>query len=167
MKLMLLGEAPNEATCGIPRLWLRPDDSGIQHAANRLRDFAGWTTRQYLRVFPVRDNLLHEAPPRASTAGYTFPMAQARAQVPRVFDKVEAEGVDGVLILGVRLSRCFQWCEPPVAFEWTEVHHDDRSFRAVHVPHPSGMNRWWNDETNRRKAHEFLTGLAGSSSGSA
>jgi hypothetical protein len=31
---------------------------------------------------------------------------------------------------------------------------------VVLVPHPSGMNRWWNDPKNRAKAARFFRGLA-------
>jgi uracil-DNA glycosylase len=63
----------------------------------------------------------------------------------------------GVLILlGMRVARAFR-IEDPVALEWyidpSHVHP------MVVFPHPSGLNRWWNDPEKTEDARKLLQGI--------
>lgn len=177
---LLLGEAPNDATADRPELWLRPDRSGINHSANRLLRFSGMQLTQFLRTFE-RDNILHHAPDREGK-GYGFPLDQARPEVPARLRRFIDEELLGVLVLGRRAANCMSWwehdedCNPTAKvpasrvrpFEWHYVSSWTRrqscpmmspTAPAVMVPHPSGINQWWNDEANRAAALEFFQSL--------
>jgi hypothetical protein len=41
-------------------------------------------------------------------------------------------------------------------FEWTRTERHCLPCRIAVIPHPSGCNRWWNYESNRLLAQEFL-----------
>lgn len=164
---LLLGEAPNAATEGLPRLWLRPDDSGIRHSANRLLEFTGYDWETYMRTF-TRDNLVHRLPRRLGK-GRNFPIATARREVPRVF--AEHELCHGFLMLGKRVANAFTWYSmgdvlAPIprskieylTWNWV-VDSQGRRKPAIVIPHPSGLNHWWNDEGNRERAREFFRSL--------
>lgn len=180
MSFLLVGEAPNDATCGRPELWLLPDNSGVPHSANALREHAGFSHREYREVFARRDNVLHRAPPRSNSGkGYTFPVAPARAGAAALLERyrsfVFVEKVRGLVILGKRAAGAFAWHEgllgvrlpePPPFFDWACLGEHDKAgverfgwTRAVVVPHPSGFNRWWNEQANRDRARAFFSSL--------
>jgi hypothetical protein len=48
------------------------------------------------------------------------------------------------VLLGRRVAAAFGLASAPY-LEWTEA----RGRTWVVMPHPSGVNRWWNDEENR------------------
>lgn len=176
LPILLLGEAPNEATAGRPRAWLLPDRSRARHAANNLLRHSGWSLTDYLRVFQRRDNLVHECPPRAEK-GYTWHAQEGRRNVPRIIRKHGLLGEDRVsrmVILGRRVASCFEWegfhTGAPMAkskvplLEWHVVRapHLDRAgdfIEAAILPHPSGVNTWWNLPENREAARAFLAEL--------
>lgn len=170
---LLVGEAPNAATEHRPELWLLPDDSGVSHAANRLREFSGYSHRTYRGLFE-RDNLLHALPPRQAK-GRAFPVDLARAQSARVVRRA-AEKHQAIVVLGRRAARAFQWyfrypegriravTEPmPLQFglvaEWDTAGFLGGAVRGAMVPHPSAVNRWWNEARNRDAARRFFDAL--------
>lgn len=169
-KIYLLGEAPNEKTDGHPKLWLRPDSSGIAHTANLLLARSGLRREQYLEMFE-RDCLLHYYPGRDGR-GAKFPLIAAREVSVDAIRKAERH--PSAVVLGRRLSRAFSWMDGvsgksvPLEhlqfFRWylAAPHGVDvwsRSVPAAIVPHPSGVNRWWNDPKNQRRAKRFFTSL--------
>lgn len=176
MRVLLLGEAPNEATAGRPRAWLLPDGSGACHSANNLLRHSGWSIMDYLRVFQVRDNLIHECPARAEK-GYTWHVRQGRARAPLLIRKHgllapdRRDKVDRVVILGRRVARCFEWegfhTGAPLAharvplLEWHVIRADRVGdyLTAAILPHPSGINTWWHIPENREAARAFLDKL--------
>lgn len=97
-------------------------------------------------------NLLHTwpGPDRDSGKGSAFPLrhAQARARRFRV-----AKNVDTVLVLGKRVARAFG-----LEVGYFEFVERNGRLWAV-IPHPSGVNHWWNDVGNRVRAMEFLEEL--------
>ncbi len=148
MRVLLLGEAPNEA--GRSRAWLLPD---------RLGDL-GWSIMDYLRVFQVRDN---------------FIVRQGHARAPLLIHKHgllapdRRDKVDRVVILGRRVARCFEWegfhTGAPLAharvplLEWHVIRADRVGdyLTAAILPHPSGI--WWHMPENREAARAFLDKL--------
>ena len=60
-----------------------------------------------------------------------------------------------VLFVGKRVAKAFDFEED--YFVWRT--HWGGGFRCAIFPHPSGLNRWWNDTRNRRRAAEFLEGI--------
>lgn len=47
---------------------------------------------------------------------------------------------------------------PTISFEWFETVLFDRKIRAGMIPHPSGLNRFYNDVDNRILAADFFKG---------
>jgi len=45
---------------------------------------------------------------------------------------------------------------PPISFEWFETDLYGRRIRAAMIPHPSGLNRFYNDVDNRITAADFF-----------
>lgn len=172
-KYLLLGESPNPATDGRPELWLLPDNTGVRHSANLLLERCGLTLEQYLGLF-ARDNVLHQVPPPDKRGGFSFPLDQARQQAGRVMDLASEHA--GMVVLGRRASRVFHWYRPSATAGRRHVARDhlayfnwymasasgdpmDSSVRATVVPHPSGINRWWNRSDHRFEAERFFKGL--------
>lgn len=60
-----------------------------------------------------------------------------------------------VLLLGKRVGAAA--AARPVYLEWERRGR----YRLAIVPHPSGINRWWNDESNRTEAERFFRALRG------
>lgn len=179
---LLVGEAPNEATSDQPHLWLRPDGSGIPHAANRLLEHLGpgWDLERYMRTFD-RTNVLTSWPGRSPNGGAAFPLAEARRGAERlVRDRLVRDG-EGcpwvvVVVLGKRAAMAFRWGEvvydhsgigtggrgrAPKSTAWvpdflqTAVIWCSSFPLAVVCPHPSGLNRWWNDPANVERFREL------------
>ena len=163
-KVLLLGESPAAGTEHDPESWLAP---GSSPSADRLLKFTGYDEETYLDTFD-RDNLLHHLPKR-SGKGRSFPLSSAKRQVERMF--VERWGLTHrVVMLGRRVATAFDWslegkwyskvphCELEY-LKWYRIAHRYRIIWSAVVPHPSGVNRWWNDANNRRRARKFFREL--------
>ena len=164
-KVLLLGESPAAGTQHDPESWLAPGSSA---SADRLLKFTGYSEDEYLDTF-TRDNLLHHLPKR-SGKGRSFPLSRAKRQVERIFRKRWWPN-QHIVMLGRRVATAFEW------YRWDKVvgpiKHSDLEYlkwyrvmnrwggtiRAAVVPHPSGVNRWWNDANNRRRARKFFREL--------
>lgn len=164
--ILLLGESPNRATVGRPHLWLLPDSSGKPHSANRLLGYTGWSTSEYLSLVG-RDNLLHHHP-GGSGKGANWDAAGARERVPVVLDSLFKKK-QILLILGWRVAMSFNWyndvfhrvCKSKLSYlYWEYVGEKGKVMvpTAV-VPHPSGINQWWNSKENRDQALRFFSTL--------
>lgn len=79
-------------------------------------------------------NLLRRWPGRTDRKGSRFPLAAAAAAAGRL----ELDGP--TVLVGKRVARAFRLGSAGF-FEATEV----RGRPAMVVPHPSGVNLWWND----------------------
>jgi uracil-DNA glycosylase len=90
--------------------------------------------------------------------GDAFPMPDARGNAERM-----APVLDGrtVVLVGRRVAEAFGcrlgW------FEWGDDHFAARGgtvrIRYATIPHPSGRNRFWNDQENTQAARRFMTEL--------
>lgn len=98
-------------------------------------------------------NLLDRWPGSAGR-GARFPRRAAEDGRGRVL--AACQGVPVVLFAGRRVARVFGLARAPY-FRFVRLADGGR--RAV-VPHPSGVNRWWNDPANVRRARRFLGRLA-------
>lgn len=58
-----------------------------------------------------------------------------------------------VVFAGLAVARAFGFAKPPVGFA------PHRGGLCVVIPHPSGVNLWWNDPTNRALAADVLRSL--------
>lgn len=144
MKILLVGMAPNLATGSRPDMWLLPDDSGIRHSANRLLWYAGYSYGQYMSTFD-RTNLIRHP------VAEKWPAAEAREAARSMVPLLRGQKV---ILLGRRVAAAFGLSDAPL-LEW--VWGDEAcSFRSATVPHPSGLNRWWNEGANRTSALRFF-----------
>lgn len=137
MSVLLIGEAP--APRGNRRAFDGP-------SGDRLAQVMGMGRDELLGRVRAR-NLLRRWP-GASGKGSAFPVADARAAARRA--RLDA---DVVLLAGLRVAGAFG--ARAGFFEWFEL----RGRRAAVIPHPSGVNRWWNDAANRERARAFLRGV--------
>jgi hypothetical protein len=103
-------------------------------------------------VFELR-NVFDRWPGAFDGKGDRFPMARARerAQVLR-----EALRGRRVVFVGKAVAKAFGVSGDVLC--WRRAGHLGFEFSVV--PHPSGINTWWNDEDNRRAASHFFRGLA-------
>jgi hypothetical protein len=95
-------------------------------------------------------NLL-DAWPGPAGKGSAFPLAEARAAA----DLLDLGG-RRVILCGWRVAAALDF-RAPAYLRW----RDHRGARMAVLPHPSGVNRWWNDPGNRRRARRFLRRWAG------
>lgn len=141
MKPLIVGEAPskNEVT-------ERPIEGRI---GRRLAALAGLTLEEFLAHFD-RVNLLHE---RQDTAehGFQFDRFAATKAARELGMTFQHDQV--ILLLGKRVAD---------AFGMVDIKHfESRSFYSICgtifvMPHPSGVNRWWNKLCNKREAETFM-----------
>jgi len=59
--------------------------------------------------------------------------------------------VERIVLLGKNVARCFGFRDLPFL---AEIRIYGRRFLIF--PHPSGVNRWWNERRNEQRAREFL-----------
>lgn len=132
----VIGQAPGrDVPCG-------PSLSG--RAGRMLAGLAGMRETR-LRELAVFENVLKFWPGKAGK-GDAFPMSLAReAAAGFAFAPGET-----VLLVGRKTAEAFG--VRGSFLEWRPFH---RGHVAI-FPHPSGINTWWNDGGNRRRATLFL-----------
>lgn len=159
-RFLLVGEAPNQATEGQPKLWLRPDRSGIQHAGNRLVDLSGLSIPQLRENFATT-NLLSYWPGRSPRGGDRWNKADARVWAWRRTE--DWQGWLRVILLGRRVGDAFGCTRHKVNFYETDTYlpedGDGVPIFCVVVPHPSGSNRWINNAERREVFRQFFQKL--------
>ena len=148
-KLLLIGQAPGRGGDGQQAL------SG--RAAALLANMAGIPREELLRRFD-RHNLLDRWPGKSPAGkGDIFPASAARDAADRIKRTLRRRGVTfagpTVLLVGKAVARAFGLRRPEYltwypGFEWC--------LKGAVIPHPSGINRWWNSSRNRRRASRFL-----------
>lgn len=142
MKPLLVGEAPskNEVT----------EQPLMGRVGRRMAALADLSYEDYLRHFD-RVNLLHV---RQDTKekGFEFDHAAAAVAAHQLFLDGTIKQGRVVLMLGWRVTRAFFSPYDKAYFE----RHDHAGVTFYAMPHPSGVNRYWNDLENCKKASEFV-----------
>lgn len=137
MKALVVGQAPSRDTDG------RQPFSGRSGA--NLASLLGVTQRDLARTVDLV-NLLPRWPGKAGK-GDAFPAAEARAAAAML---AAVAPHDRVVLCGAAVVRAFGLRIDP-------LERVTRSGRVLlHLPHPSGVNRWWNDEANMAAATTAL-----------
>jgi uracil-DNA glycosylase len=142
MRPLIIGEAP--ARTGDPRRPL------MGRSGSRLAALCGLDLQDYARTF-ARANVLERWPGKLGKGdAFDLPTARLRAALLR------RRFVGGrlVVLLGLRTARAFGL--PAAYLTPARV----ACANVVVLPHPSGINRWWNDPENVRRATRFLRRLA-------
>ena len=113
----------------------------------RLWRMTGLTEAQYVRVF-VRDNLFmsHE-----KSRSVERRRQAARAVIHRLNGRYAIPDI-WVVALGKTVAAAFGMSDTQAPLVWAG--------RTVLVPHPSGLNRWYNDPSNVTRATEFMRRVA-------
>lgn len=147
---ILIGQAPNRS--GRADLPLTGGRTG-----GRLQELMGLSLGSYVRLFS-RANLLDAWPGSGGPKGDAFPARLARIAA---IEMLEAGHLRDrlVLFVGVGTARAFRFPAPPL--DWAE----HAGTLCACVPHPSGVNLWWNLPENERAARAFLTDLAARAKG--
>lgn len=148
MPIILVGEAPSERGGKLPNY--RAFDSRTRSGSKlaRLADVP-----EIADVFGTV-NLVDRWPGRTSH-GTVFPAGLARRNASRLWATLPGD-VD-LLLVGLRVADAFDVSVPYLRWE-TLVGDPDR--RVAVFPHPSGVNRWWNEPKNEIRARRFLRRLA-------
>lgn len=144
-RVVLIGQAPSRTSD--PR---RPLTGGP--VGSRIQALAGLTLRGYVETFE-RANLLGAFPGRGPGKGDLFPMREARGEAARWAPEL---GGRDLVFLGRKVADAFGF--PPKPFlRWAWFDGPAGTvLRGACLPHPSGVNIWWNDERHRRRARRFL-----------
>lgn len=142
-KIVLVGQAPSRATDGFPPF------SGM--SGRRLEEVSGLAPGKLPERFALFNVL--ERWPGPAAKGDKFPIHRARKAAKRLLFALEGRRVVAIgravaKVLGV----------PPVVPDMVWSPHDKLAAIAV-LPHPSGVNLWWNDPGNKAAAAAFMRSL--------
>jgi len=148
-RVLFVGEAPTISNVGFP---LHPD---YCDAGRRLLGYTGWSREEFLRLAD-RTNLFEHPQERWG------PVSARDAATTMVVD--DWARYEHVVLLGRRVADSFREVGSApffrCAFYGCATSARSRGTRAYVCPHPSGRNRWWNDQNNRRAARRFFNRLA-------
>lgn len=144
MKPVLIGEAPARTTVG------RPPFHG--RSAARLARLAG--------VDDLRDafelaNLLDRWPGPERGKGSAFPLALARESAAELAPRLRGRRA---IFVGRRVATAFRVRLPYLT--WRAVVAAGVPTMAAVLPHPSGVNHFWNDPASVELARAFLAEAA-------
>lgn len=142
----------------VRRLWALGGRAG-----NRIADLAGWVSWRTVQRFLTPVNLLAEWPGPSGT-GSAFNVAEARKSATRIMAWTMSEDPFVYLLLcGHRVANAFH---PYMAAKYPGYFRrmllsvpGNAEAWAWAIPHPSGVNRWWNDPANERRARRFMRRL--------
>lgn len=145
MKPLIIGEAPSKNE--------HPPSPIAGRIGKRLARCADMPFERFLEEFD-RVNLL-TVRQDAAEKGFTFDLGAARLvaremrwTVPQFSPSWTEDRF--VLLLGQRVASAFDVRMPYL--EEFKLH----GARTFILPHPSGVNRWWNDPLNERRMHDFM-----------
>lgn len=142
--IVIIGQAPNRSND-----WRHPLEGRV---GLRLCQLFGCSTADYLSHTQRRNVLLRW--PGKSGKGDHFPHTVAMRRAKRMKRSL---GGRHVLFVGIATARVFGITSEP--FHWQV--HSARKYRpgmfwAAVVPHPSGINKWWNLLRNQQHAAIFM-----------
>lgn len=104
-------------------------------------------------------NVLEEWP-GAGRKGSKFPLTDARHAAAALLDELADDPPRVVLLAGARVAHSFNLRPGRWSYFSTAMRSPETEF--VVVPHPSGVNRWWNQRLNAASAAAYLERLGAS-----
>ena len=134
-KILLVGQAPNRT--GTPHLPL------LGKVGEKIAAMAGLSADQYLTTFN-RINILSHYPGK-SGKGDAFPITRARHQARKI--RLPRE----TIFIGKQAAAAFGFNVPFLT--WLYI---DGRRRVAILPHPSGINSWYNNPSNQKKCNTFV-----------
>lgn len=145
MRTLLIGQAPSARSN--PRHPLLGGRSG-----ERLRLCAGLTLKEYVAAFERRN--LFDVFPGEALHGDAFPKHEAYARAAAMTPWILAR-FGRVIFVGANVADAFGFVGD--MFDW-------RSWIppviGARIPHPSGVNLWWNEPHNAKRVGAFLRAAA-------
>lgn len=136
-RVLFVGEAPTR----VGARPLHPDDCD---SGRRLLQYTGWDRADYLGPHCERTNVFDVPTPAKEWSTYI-----ARERVCWL----DLDQYSYVVFLGRKVAASY--VHSAAFLEWQRC----PPISVAICPHPSGMNRWWNDEQNRREARRFFNRL--------
>ena len=150
MRILFVGQAPSRETDGLPPF--------VGKCGTFLAELLGTTQEQMLFDHDFV-NVLDRWPGRGP-GGDKFPMLEAKVAAKKKIPQLRGRTV---VLLGANVARAFGG--PKFQYlGWYQLRNPDNLSdiicQATIVPHPSGVNRHWNNHDNRLIAAKFLRTLA-------
>ena len=142
MKILLIGQAPSYNGNPSAPLSYGP-------TASKIIKLLGIHERRYFKRFD-RINILDYWLGKFSK-GDKFPMREAKRTA-----RIKSYVISGrrILFVGLATARAFGFDYAPL--RWRKF---NGGIAAI-LPHPSGVNKWWNDPANRKTARRFMSSVA-------
>ena len=149
--VLFVGEAPSPSTDGRPGAAPLVGETGL-----RLARWAGLSPAAF-RARAACTNLFDRIPQR-------WDEAEARARAAWMWGELTSarpagavhEGVGVVVLLGARVARAFGATRAPLY-----ATAQTAGPALATMPHPSGLNHYWNEAAHVRRAERFLRRLLG------
>lgn len=140
-RIIMIGEAPGR--------FHKPGAAPLSGYARKLETLASLEEGSFARFFTTT-NLLSYYPGEGAGKGSAFPQEEAKKAAEACLVLFRHRKV---LLAGKRVARAFGLSLP--YFKWI----DFAEGRTAVIPHPSGVNRWYNERRNREKMGRFIFGL--------
>lgn len=143
-----MGQAPSKETDGLPPF--------TGKCGKFLAEMLGLTQEEMLQRHDFINVL--DAWPGKGVGGDKFPMAQAQTAAREKLNLLRDKPV--VILLGNNVARAFG-AKSFTYLSWYEIRNPDKMSdvvvpRMAVVPHPSGVNRYWNNPNNRATVRKFF-----------
>lgn len=146
---VLMGQAPSRLTQSRSGNSEPPAFSGL--SGSRLAAIVGVSQERLLTLFDAR-NLLHRFPGRSGVKGDSWCADEARAEARRLLPHLRGRTV---VIAGSAVAAAFGVTGKPLE----RVEREGVTF--ILLPHPSGVNRFYNSVTNCRAVRRLLRQVLG------
>lgn len=145
MTAYIYGQAPGKKPKEDPRVPFIGGRNG-----RFLAELAGVDEKVLADLFVFRNVLDYYPGPNGDGKGDAFPMDEARARARELMD--DWCWGDTVLFAGHGVAQAFGTPRRYPYFKWHEPVH---GVQCVVVPHPSGLNRFWNNHALVARASHF------------
>jgi hypothetical protein len=103
-------------------------------------------------------NLIPKLQPKiAGTKGDSFDRALARRAATRIYTRAVSDGREVLILAGKGVGQCFLPDKKPL--EYYKTYWGIASMRIFVIPHPSGINHYWNNPSNVDAASKILRAI--------
>lgn len=149
MTTMLIGQAPSKGTEG------KTPFSG--ESGRRIEGMAKIDAGALSGHYALR-NALDYYPGGAKGKGDAFPSEPAREGIQQLVEQVKGTEVDRLIFVGRGTANAFALDPDSVGgyLQWFRTAATGPRVWLAILPHPSGINRWYNETENRLAAALFL-----------
>jgi len=144
LKSVIIGQAPHKSAVKN----FRPLIDG--KCGYRLSETCGIEHEEYAQIFNTI-NLIDEYMGKSGKGDY-FPLKLAKEKASQIWPDLDSK-YDIVILAGKSVANAFGI--KAEYFQWIKIN----DINLVVIPHPSGVNRWWNDDSNKEKAKQFMRNL--------